>query len=115
LPSIIVLLVYPGSVCEWTELLLLTCKLDCRFPDNTDGRCSKKQNKQTNKQKNPKQNKTKKTISKQVYFSCILSFPLPLVGDLLKGRLKHVRTIIKNKLRKIKLMDNQREMHKALS
>ena len=35
------LLVYPWSVCEWIELLPLTCELNCKFPDNTDGSCSK--------------------------------------------------------------------------
>jgi hypothetical protein len=39
-----------------------------------------------------------KNLSKQVYFPGILSFPLPLMGAGLKGRLKHLRTIIKNRL-----------------
>jgi hypothetical protein len=44
-----------------------------------------------------------KNLSKQVYFPLphplphILSFPLPLVGGRLKVRLKHFRTIIKNR------------------
>jgi hypothetical protein len=29
------------GVCEWINLLLLTCELNCQFPDNTDGSCSK--------------------------------------------------------------------------
>ena len=39
-----------------------------------------------------------KNLSKQVHFPCILSFPLPLVGGGLQGRLKHLRTIIKSRL-----------------
>ena len=35
------LLVYSWSVCEWFELPLLTCELNCWFPDNTYGSCSK--------------------------------------------------------------------------
>jgi hypothetical protein len=35
------LLVYPESVLEWIELMVLTCELNCWFPDNTDGSCSK--------------------------------------------------------------------------
>ena len=35
-----------------------------------------------------------RTISKQVHFPCTLSFPLPLVGGRLEGRLKHLKTII---------------------
>jgi hypothetical protein len=38
-----------------------------------------------------------RAISKQVHFPHILSFPLPLVGGGLQGRLKCLRTIIKNK------------------
>jgi hypothetical protein len=34
-----------------------------------------------------------RTISKQVHFPCVLSFPLPLVGGGLKGRLKSLRTL----------------------
>lgn len=45
-----------------------------------------------------------KTLSKQVRFLCILSFPLPLIGDVLEGRLTHLRTITKNKRwKKLKL------------
>ena len=44
-----------------------------------------------------------RTISKQVYVPCILSFPLPLVVGGLEGRLKGWRIIIKSKhLNKIK-------------
>jgi hypothetical protein len=39
-----------------------------------------------------------KNLSKQVHFPCILPFPLPLVGGGLKGRLKNLRTIIKNRI-----------------
>jgi hypothetical protein len=39
-----------------------------------------------------------RTISKQVHFPGILSFPLPLVGGGLEGRIKHLKTIIKNTL-----------------
>jgi hypothetical protein len=39
-----------------------------------------------------------KNLSKQVHFPCILYFSLPLVGGGLKGRLKHLRAIIKNKV-----------------
>jgi hypothetical protein len=39
-----------------------------------------------------------KKLSKQVHFPHILSFPLPLVDGGLKGRLKSLRTIIKNKV-----------------
>jgi hypothetical protein len=42
-----------------------------------------------------------KNFSKQVLFPVIpyiLSFPLPLVGGGLKGRLKSLRTIIKTKV-----------------
>jgi hypothetical protein len=38
-----------------------------------------------------------KNLSKQVHFPWILSFPLPLVGGGLEGRLKHLRIIIKNR------------------
>jgi hypothetical protein len=38
-----------------------------------------------------------KNLSKQVHFPHILSFPLPLLGSGLNGRLKCLRTIIKNK------------------
>jgi len=38
-----------------------------------------------------------KNFSKEVHILCILSFPLLVVGDGLKGRLKHLRAIIKNK------------------
>jgi hypothetical protein len=45
-----------------------------------------------------------KDLSKQVLFPLILSFPLPLVGGGLQGRLKHLRAIIKTKvLKKLKL------------
>jgi hypothetical protein len=44
-----------------------------------------------------------KNLSKQVHFPCILSFPLPLVSGRLQGRLKHLRTTIKNKIEKLKL------------
>jgi hypothetical protein len=45
-----------------------------------------------------------KILSKQVHFSRILSFPLPLVGAGLEGRLKCLRTIIKSRLlKKLKL------------
>jgi hypothetical protein len=39
-----------------------------------------------------------KNHSKQVHLPHSLSFPLPLVGGGLKGKLKHLRTIIKNKI-----------------
>jgi hypothetical protein len=39
-----------------------------------------------------------KNLSKQVHFPHILSFPLPVVGGGLQGRLKHLRTIIKNRI-----------------
>jgi hypothetical protein len=41
-----------------------------------------------------------RTISKQVHFPRILSFPLPLVGGGLEGRLKHLRTIIERRVEK---------------
>jgi hypothetical protein len=41
-----------------------------------------------------------KNLSKQVHFPCVLSFPLPLVVDGLKGRLKHLINIIESRLRK---------------
>ena len=45
-----------------------------------------------------------RTISKQVYFHHILSFPLLLVGDGLEGRLKHFWTIFKSRhWKKLKL------------
>jgi hypothetical protein len=47
-----------------------------------------------------------KNLSKQLHFPCILSFPTPLtlVGGGLQGRLKCLRTIIKNKVwKKLKL------------
>jgi hypothetical protein len=47
---------------------------------------------------------TPKNFSEQVHFPHILSFPLPLVGGRLKGRLKNLRTIIKNKIKKKTLM-----------
>lgn len=34
------LLVYLWSVSKWIKLLLLTCALNCWFPDNTEGSCS---------------------------------------------------------------------------
>ena len=37
-------------------------------------------------------------LSKEVHFYYILSLPLPLVGCGLQRRLKHLRTIIKNKV-----------------
>jgi hypothetical protein len=40
-----------------------------------------------------------KNLSKQVYFPCILSFPLPLVGGGLQGRLKHLKPIIKKRFK----------------
>jgi hypothetical protein len=39
-----------------------------------------------------------KNLSKQIHFSHVLSFPLPLVGGGLQRRLKHLRTIIKSKV-----------------
>jgi hypothetical protein len=39
-----------------------------------------------------------KNLSKQVHSLPTLSFPLPLVGGRLEGRLKHLRTIIKRRL-----------------
>jgi hypothetical protein len=45
-----------------------------------------------------KKKKKKKTISKQVHIPFCplnLSFPLPLVGGGLEGRLKHLRTLTK--------------------
>ena len=41
---------------------------------------------------------TTQNLSKQVHFAPILSFPLPLVGGGLKGRLKCLRTISKNQV-----------------
>jgi hypothetical protein len=41
-------------------------------------------------------------ISKRVHFAHILSFPLPLMGVKLKDRLKHLQTIIKRRLKKLK-------------
>jgi hypothetical protein len=38
-----------------------------------------------------------KKLPEHVYFPHILYFPLPLVGGGLKERLKHLRTIIKNR------------------
>ena len=75
------LLAYLWSVYEWVKLPLLTCELNCQFPDNTDGICSKE----------PFLN---------VPLPHILSFPLSLEGGGLKGRLKHLRTIIKSRNRK---------------
>jgi hypothetical protein len=67
-----------------SELLLLTCELNCQFPNNTD-------------------RVVPKNLSKQVYFPSIL-FSLPPVDGGLKGRLKCLRTIIKNRcLKKIKV------------
>jgi hypothetical protein len=44
-----------------------------------------------------------KNLSKPVHFSCILSFPLPLVGGGLEGKLKCLRTIMtKTSFEKIK-------------
>jgi hypothetical protein len=60
-------------------MLVLTCELNCRFPDNADGVL------------------LQRTLSKQVHFPCILSFPLPLVGGGRKERLRNLRTIIKYK------------------
>jgi hypothetical protein len=57
-------------------MLLLTCEINCQFPDNTDGSYSKE----------PVLNMST---------SPILSFPLPLVGGGLKGRLKCLIIIIK--------------------
>ena len=70
------LLVYPWSVCEWIELQLLTCELNC-----WQRRC----------------NLLQRTISKQVHFTHIFSFLLPLVGGGLEGRLTYLRTIIKSR------------------
>ena len=61
-----------GSSCHY----LLTCELNCRCPDNTDGSCSKE----------------------QVHVPHILSSPLPLVDGGLQGRLKCLKTIIKNRV-----------------
>jgi hypothetical protein len=45
-----------------------------------------------------------KNLSKQIHFPWIPSFPLPLVGGGLQGKLKHLRTIIKNRFwKKLKL------------
>jgi hypothetical protein len=41
-----------------------------------------------------------KNLSKQIHFPSVLSFPLPLVGGRLDGRLKHLRTILKDRLKK---------------
>jgi hypothetical protein len=53
------------------------CELNCCYPDNKH------------------RNHPQKTISKQVYIPLCLAFPLPLVGSGLKGRLKHLRMLIK--------------------
>jgi hypothetical protein len=48
---------------------------------------------------------TPKNLPKQVHFPLhlhILSFLLPLVGGRLKGKLKHLKTIIKYVLKKLK-------------
>ena len=66
------LLVYPWSVCKWIELPLLTCAWQHRW------------------------DLLQRTISKQVHFPQILSFPLPLVGGGLEGRLKHLKPIFKD-------------------
>jgi hypothetical protein len=42
-----------------------------------------------------KKREDQRIISKQVYFTPILSFPLPLVGHGQEGRLKHLRVITK--------------------
>jgi hypothetical protein len=44
-----------------------------------------------------------KNLSKQVHLASILSFPLPLVGDGLKGRLRYLRAIIKIGFDKIQI------------
>jgi hypothetical protein len=74
---------YPSSIelDYWCVCEVLTRGLSC--PDNTEGSCSKE----------PFLNRSTSLH--------ILSFPLPLVGGGLEGRLKHLRTIIKNRLWKI--------------
>jgi hypothetical protein len=53
----------------------MTCDLTCSIPEDTDGIFS--------------------LISKQVHFPHVLSFPLPLADGGLEGRLKHLRTSLK--------------------
>ena len=71
------------------ELPLLTHELNQQFPDKT------------------RQELLQGSIPKQVYYTHILSFLLVLVGGGLKERLKHLKTIIKIRLRKIKLQQAQ--------
>jgi hypothetical protein len=73
------LMIYPWSVCMWMELQVWSCELNCWFPDNTAV------------------SYTKEPFS---------TGPLPLYASFtcgdsgVKGRLKHLRTIIKNRFQK---------------
>ena len=75
----------PLLICEWClqvdqATTADSSELNCWYPDNADWIL------------------TERTISKQVcilFFPNNLSFPLPLVGDWLEGRLKHLSTLIK--------------------
>jgi hypothetical protein len=78
--------VYSWSVCKWIELLLpanlwteLLISRQCKW------------------------DLLQKTISKQVHFPSILSFPLPLRGGGLEGKLKHLRTITKIRFESLSL------------
>jgi hypothetical protein len=80
------LLVYPWSVCKGIEPLLLTCALNNR--DYSQQRWELLQRTFLNRSTTPR----------------ILSFPLPLVGGGLQGRLTSLRTIIQNKVWKLKVI-----------
>ena len=76
------LLIDPWRVYEWLEMPLLTCELNCRFPDNTD-----------------------RSYSKELFLIRSTFFPTTSGRWRAKrGGLKHLRTIIKNRFwKKIEL------------